>query len=189
MHIKAEGMTKFDIFHVFVEISVNSELCFFWALLKPAKIWNSSQNRPVQKCPCLSSLTNKFQWTREMFWPLIRRILIWIFWNYKSSWSKKSTPTQPVGVIGAKSPPTIYLKIMQFLGASHPFLQRFLGGQMLMFADISEWAGVTKCWRQQTFILNEKMCHLLKVLNFDKKFSKNLMSYSRLVWKSADKVG
>ena len=28
---------KADIFHVFVEDSVNSELCFFWALLKPAK--------------------------------------------------------------------------------------------------------------------------------------------------------
>ena len=33
MHIKAKGMTQFDIFHVFVENSVNSELCFFWALL------------------------------------------------------------------------------------------------------------------------------------------------------------
>ena len=29
MHIKAEGMTQFDIFHVFVENSVKSELCFF----------------------------------------------------------------------------------------------------------------------------------------------------------------
>ena len=27
MHMKAEGMTQFDIFHVFVENSVNSELC------------------------------------------------------------------------------------------------------------------------------------------------------------------
>jgi hypothetical protein len=26
MHIKAEGMTQFDIFHIFVENSVNSEL-------------------------------------------------------------------------------------------------------------------------------------------------------------------
>ena len=47
MHIKAKGMTRFDIFHVFVENSVNSELCFFWALLKPAKIWNWSQNAHV----------------------------------------------------------------------------------------------------------------------------------------------
>ena len=47
MHIKAKGMTKFDIFHVFVENSVNSELCFFWALLKQAKIWNLSKNAYV----------------------------------------------------------------------------------------------------------------------------------------------
>ena len=47
MQMKAEGMTQFDIFHVFVENSVNSELCFFWALLKPAKIWNLSKNAHV----------------------------------------------------------------------------------------------------------------------------------------------
>ena len=41
MDLKPEGMTQFDIFHVFVENSVNSELCFFSALLKPAKIWNA----------------------------------------------------------------------------------------------------------------------------------------------------
>ena len=44
---KAEGMTKFDIFHVFVENSVNSEFCLFWALLKPAKIWNLPKNACV----------------------------------------------------------------------------------------------------------------------------------------------
>ena len=44
MHIKAEGMTQFDIFHVFIENSVKSKLCFFWALLKPTKIWNLSKN-------------------------------------------------------------------------------------------------------------------------------------------------
>ena len=47
MYIKAEGMTQFDIFHVFVENSVNSEFCFFWALLKPAKIWNLSKNAHI----------------------------------------------------------------------------------------------------------------------------------------------
>ena len=51
MHIKAEGMTQFDIFHVFAENSVNSELCFFWALLKlplkAAKILNLSKNAHV----------------------------------------------------------------------------------------------------------------------------------------------
>ena len=44
----AEGMTQFDIFHVFVENSVNSELCFFLALFKTAKIWNLSKNAHVQ---------------------------------------------------------------------------------------------------------------------------------------------
>ena len=48
MRIKAEDMTQFDIFHVFVENSVNSELCFFWALLKLAKIWNLSKNGHVK---------------------------------------------------------------------------------------------------------------------------------------------
>ena len=47
MHIKGEGMTQFDICHVFVENSVNSEFCFFWALLKPVKIWNLSINAHV----------------------------------------------------------------------------------------------------------------------------------------------
>ena len=44
---KSWGMTQCDIFHVFVENSVNSELCFFWALLKPVKIWNLSKNAHV----------------------------------------------------------------------------------------------------------------------------------------------
>ena len=41
------GMTQFDIFLVFVEKSVNSELCFFWALLKPTKIWNLYPKMPM----------------------------------------------------------------------------------------------------------------------------------------------
>ena len=47
MYVKAEEMAKFDIFHVIVENSVNSEFCFFWALLKPAKIWNLPKNACV----------------------------------------------------------------------------------------------------------------------------------------------
>ena len=73
MNIKAEGMTQFDIFHVFVENSVNSELCFFWALLKPAKIWNLTKNAHVL------AFKNKFQWTQNKFSPLIRKILVWNF--------------------------------------------------------------------------------------------------------------
>ena len=67
-------MTKFDIFHVFVENSVNSEFCFFWALLKPAK-----NLKFIKKYPSLSSLKNKFQWTQKIFEPLMRNILIWTF--------------------------------------------------------------------------------------------------------------
>ena len=81
MHIQAEGITHFDIFHVFVDNSVNSEL--------------------------------------------IRKVLIWTFWDYKSLWSKKPTPIQPQGVIGA--PPTMYFQKMQILGVFRPFLQRSLG--------------------------------------------------------------
>ena len=33
-----------NIFHVYVVNSVNSGLCFFWALLKPVKVWNLSKN-------------------------------------------------------------------------------------------------------------------------------------------------
>ena len=44
---KSWGMTQFDIFHVFVENSVNSELCCFWSLLQTAKIWNLSKNAHV----------------------------------------------------------------------------------------------------------------------------------------------
>ena len=48
MHIKAKGMTQIDIFHVFVENWVNSEICIFWGLLKPAKTWNLSKNAHSQ---------------------------------------------------------------------------------------------------------------------------------------------
>ena len=44
---KSWGHDPIWYFHVFVENSVNSELCFFWALLKPAKIWNLLKNAHV----------------------------------------------------------------------------------------------------------------------------------------------
>ena len=43
-HIKAEGMIKFNIFHILAENSMNSVICAFWA----AKIWNSSNNSHVR---------------------------------------------------------------------------------------------------------------------------------------------
>ena len=94
------------------------------ALLFLSSTQTSQNLKFIQKCPCLSSLKNKFQWTQNFFWPLIRKILIWTFWDYKSSWSKKPAPIQPQGVIGA--PPTMYFQKIQFLGVFRPFLQRSL---------------------------------------------------------------
>ena len=74
---------------------------FFMPLLYLSFTQTSQILKFIQKCPCLWSLKNKFQWTQKVFWPLIRKILIWTFWDYKSSWSKKPTPIQPRGVIGA----------------------------------------------------------------------------------------
>ena len=54
MHIKAEGMTQFDIFHVFVENSMNRDLLFL------SSTQTSLNLKFIQKCPCLCSLKNKF---------------------------------------------------------------------------------------------------------------------------------
>ena len=69
MHKIAESMTPFDIFHVFVEKSVNWELCCFWALLKPAQIWNWSKNvRCISRKTCSSDLKNIFDHSLERSW-------------------------------------------------------------------------------------------------------------------------
>ena len=67
MLIKVEGMTQFDIFHVFAENSVNSVICFFWALLQAAK------KKFIKKCPCSSNLKTKFYWTQIFFDPSLER--------------------------------------------------------------------------------------------------------------------
>ena len=41
-------LIKFDIFHILAESKVNSVICFFWALLQAAKIWNSWENAHVR---------------------------------------------------------------------------------------------------------------------------------------------
>ena len=83
MHIKAEDMTQFDIFHVFVENSVNSELCFFfWAPLKSAKIWNSSKNAHVWAAWKTSSVELK----KEVFG---------LFWIIKAHGPKNKPPFSP----------------------------------------------------------------------------------------------
>ena len=101
------------------------------ALLFLSSTQTSQNLKFIKKCPCLSSLKSKFQWAQNFFWPLIRKILIWTFWDYKSSRSKKSTPIQPRGVIGA--PPTMYFQKMQFLGVFRPFLQRSLNKSASLF--------------------------------------------------------
>ena len=59
MHIKAEDMTQFDIFHVFVENSVNSELSFL------SSTQTSQKLKLIQKCPCLSSLKKQVPVPRD----------------------------------------------------------------------------------------------------------------------------
>ena len=95
------------------------------ALLFLSSTQTSQNLKFIQKCPCLSSLKNKFQWTQKKFWPLIRKILIWTFWDYKSSWSKKSTPIQPGSVIGAPLL-CIFKRCNSGMGMFRPFLQRSL---------------------------------------------------------------
>ena len=90
MHIKAEGMTQFDIFHVFVENSVNSEFCFFWALLKPVKIWNSSKNTHVWAAKKTSSSELK-----KMFDPSLERSWYELFGIIKAYGPKNQPPSSP----------------------------------------------------------------------------------------------
>jgi hypothetical protein len=68
MHIKAKSMTQFDIFYTLVANSVNSELYFFWALLKAAKIWNLSKNVWAALQPSSSNLKNNFEHSLERSW-------------------------------------------------------------------------------------------------------------------------
>ena len=69
INIKPKGKTQFDILHILV----NSVLCFFWA----AKIYI----KLIKKCPCLSSLKTEFWSIQNIFWPLIRKILMWTFYG------------------------------------------------------------------------------------------------------------
>ena len=59
--IKAEGMTQFDIFHVFVENSVNSELCFSYVFLNDAILGS---------VPSISSEVLGLLFNFEIFWPV-----------------------------------------------------------------------------------------------------------------------
>ena len=115
-HKKTEGMIKFDISHILAE---NSALPQWYAF---SELY-SKQPKFIKKCPCSSSLKTKFYWTQIFFWPLIRKILMWIFWVMLWSKSIPSTPIQPWGVIGAPlscnfknvilgSVPSIYTEVL-----------------------------------------------------------------------------
>ena len=93
---KSWGMTQFDIFHVFVENSVNSELCCFWSLLQPAKIWNLSKNAHVWAAQKTSSNELKI-----FFDPLLERSWYELFNIIKGhAWSGISTQRGSWGPLG-----------------------------------------------------------------------------------------
>ena len=109
MHIKAEGGHD-PIWYFSCLFRKFSELR---ALLFLSSTQTSQNLKFTKKCPCLSSLKNKFQWTQKIFWPLIRKILMWIFWVML--WSKSILTNYPVYLVILK---------MKFQGVFRPFIQR-----------------------------------------------------------------
>ena len=76
--------------------SVNSELWFFWALLKPAKIWNLSKNVHAWAAWKTSSSELK-----KCFDPSLGRSWYDFFRTIRAHGPKHQPPVQPRGVIGA----------------------------------------------------------------------------------------
>ena len=90
-----------------------------------------------QKMPMFEQLKNQVLLNSKFFWPLIRKILMWIFWVMLWSKSIPSTPIQPWGVIGAPLPcnfkneilgsvPSIYTEVLEL-------------GRMDVFSDLITW--------------------------------------------------
>ena len=63
-----EGIIKCDFFHTHVENSVNSVICFFWALLQAAQIGNSSKNVHVWAALKASSTKLNIFFSLERSW-------------------------------------------------------------------------------------------------------------------------
>ena len=82
-------MTQFDIFHVFVEIQWT--MCFAFSELYS----NPPKSEFDPKMPMFEQLKKTSSSEHKQFFDPIRKILIWTFWDYKGSWSKKSAPIQP----------------------------------------------------------------------------------------------
>ena len=73
MHIKAEGMTQFDIFHMFVENSRTQNFAF-------SELYsNQSKSEIYPKMPMFEQLKKQVPVNSIFFWHLIRKILIWTF--------------------------------------------------------------------------------------------------------------
>ena len=80
MHIKAEGMIQFDIFHVCRKFN---ELSFAFSDLYS----NQPKSEIYPKMPMFEQLKKQVPVNSKKFLTQFRKILIWPFWDYKSSWS------------------------------------------------------------------------------------------------------
>ena len=117
LHIKPEGITQCDVFHTFVENSVKSEFLFFWALLKGAKIWNSS------KVPIFGLLKDQVLVNSKNFDPSLERSWCELFKMIKSL-VQKTHPTPAPG--WNWSSPYLVISKNEILGVFCSFIQRSL---------------------------------------------------------------
>ena len=92
-----------------------------WPKLLFLSSTQTSQNlKFIQKCPCLSSLKNKFQWTQNNFNPSLQRSWYELFIVIKAH-GPKINPHPAPGC--NRSPPIMYFQKMQFLGVFRLFHQ------------------------------------------------------------------
>ena len=75
MHIKDDGMAMFWYF----SYPCRKFISDFSAMLFQSSTPSSQNMKFIKKWPFWSSLTTKFQWTQKLFWPFIRKILMWTF--------------------------------------------------------------------------------------------------------------
>ena len=89
----------------------------------------SNQNlKFIKKCPSLSSLKSKFEQLKNqvllnsLFWPLIRKVLTWIFWVIYGPSSYHLSQSSPV----CYWRPLLRNLKNKYLGSVLPFIQRSL---------------------------------------------------------------
>ena len=88
MHIKAEGMIQFDIFHVFVENSVNSEL--FSELYS-----NQPKSEIYPKMPMFEQLKKQVPVNSKKFDPSLERSWYELYRIIKAHGPKNQPPSSP----------------------------------------------------------------------------------------------